>query len=230
MSRLANLLGLAVVLSAMFSSALSAGTIVVGLPPLADTGNCVPFGCPGMLGSNAYYQQVYGSSVFPGSIVIDSVDFFGTQFPGGTPASGTFSLSLSYTSRALGQLSTTNPSDNISFGSQGFFTGSLPGLSGNVLALSGTPFLYDPSLGNLLLTITFSGVADNYMFLDLAESGSETTRAYFGGDVYGGGLGNDAGLVTGFEFESTAVPEPSLIILLGIGMGTVGLIGWRFKA
>lgn len=228
MSRLAKLLGLAVILSAMFSPALSAENIVVGQPPAAGTGNCLPFGCPSMFGLNAYYQQVYGSTVFPELITIDRMDFFRTQvLVASEPASGTFYFTLSYTTESVGDLDLTNPLNNISFGSQSFFTGSLPNLSGNVLAFSGTPFVYNPSLGNLLLTVTFSDAADGSLFPDWAESGSETTRAYFGSGFNGGGGGNDPGLVT--EFESS-VPEPSLIILLGIGMGAVCLIAWRFKA
>lgn len=117
--------------------------VIIGLPAIVNNGNCIPFGCPGSYPITTY-QEDYTSTAFPGPVTITGIDFFNTEFIGGVPAAGTYDFSLSYTSKPVGALDLTNPANNITSGSQAFFGGSLPGLSGGMLDFTGTPFSYDP--------------------------------------------------------------------------------------
>jgi hypothetical protein len=212
--------------AAFIGTGLQAGTVVVGQPPLNGTGNCDPFGCPALFGLGTY-QQVYASTAFPSPLTIATVSFYDTQVHSvGTQALGTFTLSFAYTSKAPGMLDLTNPSNNITSGSQTFYAGMLPNLAtGNgtpSLIVSGTPFAYNPANGNLLLTVVVSTPVDQptLLYLDQAAATNLTTNAYFGvvksGPVSGG---NDiGGLVTGFASSSLLIAGPA-----SLATGTVGM-------
>src|ERR1017187_250739 len=62
---------------AFAGASLQAGTLILGDPPMPNTGNCDPFGCPAFFGLGTY-QQVYLSTAFPGAITIDAL----THSPG----------------------------------------------------------------------------------------------------------------------------------------------------
>jgi hypothetical protein len=202
-------------------STLFASSVDIGQP--ANTENCIPFGCPGFFGTTTY-QQVYSSSDFSGSFDIDGIDFFDLLALGGDPAFGNYTFTLSYTSKSPGGLDLTDPANNVGSGSQVFFDGTLPGVAGGMLSFAGTPFVYDPVLGNLLLTITITGGADNglsFLSLDASQSQSETDRAIFGTNPGG----NDTtGLVTQFDGRAV-VPEPTYSAFLLCGIGAVGGLG-----
>jgi hypothetical protein len=187
---------------------LLAPTVVVGLPAFPSSGNCIPFGCPAHFGTTTY-QQVYASNTFPGAVSITGIDFLNTQFlNGAVPAGGTYTLSLSYTSKSPGVLDLTNPANNITSGSQTFFSGTLPAISDGVMAFTGTPFAYDPALGNLLLTVRVSGGIDSSLFLDFSQTPTtQTGRAFFGTTTGG----NDGGLVTAFITAVTAPPPAAVL-------------------
>jgi hypothetical protein len=70
---------------------------------------------------------------------------------------------------------------------------------------------------------------------DWSEGGAMGLLYYNGGSKSGSnwgdygqinGVGGQAGIVLGYVVE---VPEPSLILLLGIGLGAISLVGWRRK-
>jgi len=218
---------------ALCATGLRADSLILGDPPMLGTGNCDPFGCPGFLGLGTY-QQVYLSSAFPEEISIAGLTFFEGQVlnNGGVPSGGTFTLTFSYTPFGPGSLNLTNPNANIGAGSQTFFSGTLPPLTpagpGKELIIAGTPFVYNPADGNLLLTITVTNPANfgPALYLNEAQCGPKTFcppgssvvsgSAYFGatngGNVYGG-------LVTGFDYSQIGqVPEPVSALLLMSGM------------
>ena len=220
---------------------LQASSLLVGDPPVLGSGNCDPFGCPAFFGLGTF-QEVYSSSAFPtGQISINELTFFDYQVAnGGVPGGGTYTLSLSYTSAAPGTLNLTDPNNNITSGSQTFYSGLLPGMvtvpGGQILNISGTPFDYDPADGNLLLTVTLSGASNGAppLYLDQAACGPQTIcppgstvltgQAYFGGMNGGNVIG---GLITQFTYTNPlATPEPGSLLLAFAG---VGLIGYRWR-
>lgn len=236
-----KVIGVGALFLALAGTGLQAGTVVVGDPAVANTGNCDPFGCPAFFGLGTY-QQVYVGSALPGAITIDGIAFIQSiiGYNGGSPAGGTYALDFSYTSDAPGTLDLTNFNNNITSGDQNFFTGTLPSLTPSgaekLLTFNGTPFAYDPSQGNLLLTVTVTGGtgAPPFLYLDQSECGPKTfcpagasvttSDAYFGN--YSGG--NDTGgLVTAFTYtvpSGLSTPEPGSLILV---LGGIGLIGYR---
>ena len=226
---------------ALAAGSLQAGTItttIVGTPASTATGNCDPFGCPAFFGLGTY-QQVYASSAFAGlgAVDIEDIGFFQSQVlnNGGTLGGGTFTISLSYTTEAPGSLTiASGPTANVEAGTDDvFFTAPLPAmtpyLSENILTFAGTPFAYDPSLGNLLMTVSVTGATNTppFVFLDVsgASSAALTSSAYFGSM----NAANSGGLVTGFNTtpqEGSAVPEPASVLLVVAG---IGLIGYRSR-
>lgn len=212
------------------AGSLQATTLVLGNPPVPGTGNCDPFGCPTFLGLETY-QQVYLSSAFPGTISIQGLTFFEGQLVNGAqPATGTYTLSFSYTSFNPGGLDLTNPTNNEMSGTASFFAGTLPALTpqgpGNWLVLTGTPFVYNPADGNLLLTVQYSGssTVSPYLYLNEASTTAVSSSAYFGS------LGNDGntsgGLVTGFDYAPAGIPEPGSLVLTAAG---IGLLAYRYR-
>jgi hypothetical protein len=228
---------------ALAGASLQAGSVVLGDPPVVGTGNCDPFGCPAFFGLGTY-QQVYDSSAFPGTITIDSLAFFQGQIlnNGGVPAGGTYALTFSYTTDAIGDLNLTNPNDNIGSGSETFFSGTLPSLTvdgvNNLLVFNGTPFAYNPADGNLLLTVAVTGAKSSapFLYLDEAQCGPQTvcppgdsvqtSNAYFG-NIKGVAVsgGNDiGGLVSAFYYTTgtgTPTPEPVPLLLVLAGMALI---------
>ena len=185
----------------------------------ANVSNCIPFACEASFGINTY-QQVYSESAFSGLTPFDQINFFNAFFSGpGLLDSGTYDIYFSYTSKAVDGLSAASPSDNISADETLFGAYTLPGGSApSTLTFNGTTFAYDPTLGNLLMTITTSGVVDGDAYYKADSTGSVTSRAYFGAAT-----GADAvGLVTSFNDVPSSVPEPAAIALLATVLAFAG--------
>src|ERR1700722_531606 len=122
---LVSLLFPAILLVGMLTT-LSAQPVAVGLPAVSGTGNCIPFGCPNLLGLTEF-QQVYASTSFPNSpITINQITFLNTQdFQGAPITPANYQFSLSTTSQAIGGLDPSNLANNVGPDNQIFFSGQL---------------------------------------------------------------------------------------------------------
>jgi hypothetical protein len=175
------------------------------------------------------YQQVYAGSLIGGPLTISAIAFYSsTSFPG-TNADGTYTLSLSTTSAAVGALS-TNFSSNIGPDNETFFSGSLPPYptgGGTMTFTLATPFSFNPALGNLLLDIKISGVTNDSTAVFVAQDGdfgSASSRMVNG--LAEGTTGY--GLVTTFTVGAAGtVPEPGTLSLAMTGMAAVAGLLWR---
>lgn len=189
-----------------------ATTIIVGQPGDAGSGNCFPFGCSG----GSRYQQVYNAALFPGSLLVNQVQFFNTQFNPGLGVVGTanYEIHLSATAAAVNGLSTVDFDSNVGANDALFFNGTLGGpIGGTTFAINGTGFLYNPADGNLLLDIFKTGGASNgnvYFDARNGSFGTDSSRAHDFGSEFA-----NWGLVTGFSDDGLApVPEPATLTLL----------------
>ena len=213
---------------------LRADSVTVGA---LNAANCYPFLCNDSgtsTGQSILYQQVYGANNFSTPFVIDSLTFlFAPSFCGnGTVLDGNYSISFSYTSAPVNGLS-TDLGSNIGAGSALFFNGSLGGTLGNPsFTIDGTPFIYDPANGNLLMTITVTNqqalVNPSDRGYDVADNnGDKTSRAYVVGPGSTGGLTDGEGLVTQFTGPTTdpptaVAPEPASLLLISTGLLVLG--------
>jgi len=200
---------------------LSAGSITVGV----DTGgNSFPFGQP-ISGPGTVYQEAYSSTLFSGPISITGIDFFLQPDGPNTLYQATFSLSLSTISAGVNTLSDTNFESNLGPDNSSFTTVSLSGDTGSVLSFTGTPFVYNPADGNLLLNIQITDIIStgNAAFEDGDGDGPSTIARYqnFGTGTTG------YGLVT--EFNFTPVPEPASFGFLAVGLGGMIFFAYRRK-
>ena len=194
-----------------------ADPITIGEPVTSQ--NCIPLGgCYG--GSN--YQQIYSSSAFPTALSIGTIDFFQTRMVGGTLSSGTFAFYLSSTSTAVTGLDLSSFDNNLGSDNQLFGVFTLTGgPAPSVLSFSGTPFSYDPTLGNLLLDIRVTGYSGslNPSYYDASHNPSYSRMWEIGAGSVG------YGLVT--RYSTTSVPEPSTLLLLSGGLGLVAVLRKR---
>ena len=131
------------------SQATAINTITIG--GLGEGTNIFPFG-GGFFGATRY-QQAYAAAQFNAAepLLIKSISFVGGQ---GTFATSTYAFSLSTIAAGIDNLSTTNFDANRGTDNALLASPNLSGAAPATLRIEGTtPFLYDPSRGNLLLDI-----------------------------------------------------------------------------
>jgi len=219
-------------LAMLLARAPASETAPMLIGTLGESENCIPFGCPTTLVDSGTYQQVYSNSLFGEPGEVSSITFFDT-FDAFLPdfdalASGAYTFSFSTTSAPVGGLSTIL-GNNAGSDSQVFFAGPLGGpLGGPSFTLSGTPFFYDPALGNLLLQVNFAASGgESFTFFDSNEENRLFSRAY----SFAGGLADSRGLVTQFDFQPIQpIPEPSTLILIGSGLLGACARRWRTRS
>ncbi len=197
-------------------------------------GQCVPFGCPGTT-----YQQVFDASLFTSVFKISGVDYFNTvNEPIGDlyldPAH--YEIWLSTTSAAVNGLNPTDFAANRGADSTMVFAGVIggtvddvdlpPGPDSRLRFTWATPFLYNPSGGNLLVEVRKTGGVltggDDSVSLDFDTLmiGSSSVADF--PLSYPFWNNQSAGLVTQFNGifgdDVAPVPEPATLVLLGSGL------------
>ena len=247
--RTALFVGLIVLVLGSMISVAEATTMVV--VPFFDTttegndNNGFPFNIGN---SSMRYQQVYGATDFVLGGVATPQNITQIAFRPDASAGGAFSstllsiqIDLSTTSKAPDGLSTTF-ADNVGANDTVVFPrGPLALSSSNsgpaagpkafdiVVNLS-TPFLYDPTKGNLLLDVrNFSGGTATFLDAQITQgdSISRVLSGWPGSTVSSStGTADTIGLVTQFTFgAASVVPEPPTGTLIGVGAGM--MFGYR---
>jgi hypothetical protein len=206
--------GLMVMIAVLCTPAV-ASTITIGG---TNTNNCYPFTCGDYTGD---YQQVYSATAFSQPVFISAITFF-TKEPvsgyGTAWISGNFTIHFSTTTAAVNGLSADYAS-NVGPDNALFFSGNVS----HVLSFVGTPFLYDPSAGNLLMSVYTPGGNLGTGTLEAGNT-SDTSRVFnLGGN--GPSAADGIGLQTAFSVAT--VPEPTSLLLLVTGVGLIGLVAMR---
>jgi hypothetical protein len=210
-------------------SAMAATPVSVTVGTAAtNIGGCYPLGCNQTgsdVGESWIYQQVYASSAFSEPLTIDQIAFF-VSSGSAAPLSGTYDITFSTTSAAVGSDYPIAPLSNTST----FYDGTLSAQAGSTYTITGsTPYVYYPSSGNLVIQITVdnqaavdSDDATNFFEVDAGESVSSRAYYYDGADytLYSDYQDTGTPLVT--QFNGLAVPEASAWMLMTIGLGLAG--------
>jgi hypothetical protein len=187
-----------------------AQALVIGT---ADTGGSIPFG----YFHAPYFQQIYNASSFAGATNISQISFYSTQYPNATtPLADTFTFYLSTSNEAIPTFDT----NNVTFPDATFtqvFSGKATLVNGRMDFALTSAFNYDPSKGNLVLTVRdFDFGSGGNLFLDVDQNvGLTNMRDSAFTYEY------NQGLVTGFN-DFAPVPEPAT---WGLMIGGFGLVG-----
>jgi hypothetical protein len=191
-----------------------AQAVVIGT---ADTTNSYPFGSSG---GGYYYQQIYSAASFTAPLNINQITFYNSLSPStSTPLSDTFTVYLSTSSAAISTFDTSAFAFPDATFTQVFSDGLSAIVNGQLNLALTSAFNYNPALGNLVLTVRdFTAGSGGNLFLD-ADQNVGTTNMRISAFPYD----FNQGLVTGFNADATAVPEPATWAMMIAGFGLVGV-------
>lgn len=196
----------------------SAAGIIIGGPAQNVSGFPFGYAASGFAGTD--FKEIYAASAFPNTpITITGIGLFAQ---GGEYRFGTYTFYFSTTPSPAAWFSESpfsiiTGADNQVFGAYAL-SGAAP--TGEVI-FDGGPFFYDPTEGNLLLDIQYSGPGGGDLSTGAKFDDSGSFNFPYAGETvgvswdYGGSFFNH-GLVT--EFQTAAVPEPSSFLLLCGGL------------
>jgi hypothetical protein len=182
----------------------------------ADNGDCYPFSCAASDGITLY-QQIFKGSSFSGQGYITSFDqTLYTDFGYGPGLLNSANYEIGFSTLPTYPLFPA-PIDNIGLDYARFGVYSLGGLSPSILSFSGTPFYFDPGLGNLVMTVLISALTDQgdpYSNFYNSDTFTNQTARCFGDVATCTPLGNAP--VTTFQLVRS-LPVPAPLPLFGLG-------------
>jgi len=210
----------------------AAGSYAVVLPTAAHAAfNFIPFGAAGTVGIPTMHQVFRGNLFGATPVVISQIAFA----PGvnGTFNLGQVTINLGYTNAIPGVASTAGGLVTPTEGGGGNNVGAMSTFYSNAstsfnfagqsssnfqMAFVGTPFTFDPGLGNLLVEIVAPSLANTTLTVSRSAGSAEASRAYSGTRFANGESPTTA---TRMDFTYTAVPEPGTMAAIGLGVAAL---------
>jgi len=218
------------IVSIALAMAAPANAVTVGY---SYDGGCYPFGCF-TESEGIEYQQVYDASAFSGPISISGISFNDYASEGMDMGDANYRIDFFLTSKGVNGLSTDLASNRSSLlGNFGTF--NIAGPNPQILTIDGAAFNYDPSWGNLLMSvvpISFirtgtlayweTDVPPDYQPDPWTPTIPDQTSAVWSTGKFGTQIVY-GGLVTTFSTRAiSAVPEPQNWALMIGGFGMIG--------
>lgn len=207
------------ILAGLACAPVAQAAVTIGV---ANNANCIPFNCAPYMGLTGY-QQAWSSTAFSSPVTISALTFYGqTNQIGNLMQPATHTISFYTTSQPANALAVNFATNRGTLlGSFGSFVVS--GIMPAALTFNGSPFVYDPADGNLLMEdVIVAGVNASYASNFQTDSTSGLmSRAMAGLYPQAGSLG----LVTTFDAVPVEAPEPASLALLAAGL--LGLAGLR---
>lgn len=197
--------------------------------------NFIPFGS-GLAGNIPTMHQVFASTLFSAQTGGQPAQITSIGFaPGvnGTFNLGQVTINLGYTNAVPGVASTSGGLVMPTQGGGGNNVGAMTTFYSNAntnftfagqsssnfqMVFTGTPFVYNPANGNLLVEIIAPSSNNLTLTVSRAAGSAESSRAYSGTRFANGESPTTA---TRMDFTFTAVPEPASMAALGLGVAAI---------
>lgn len=204
----------------------------VVLPTAAHAAfNFIPFGAAGTAGIPTMHQVFRGNLFGATPVAISQIAFA----PGvnGTFNLGQVTIRLGYTNAIPGAASSAGGLVTPTEGGGGNNVGAMSTFYSNAntafsfagqsssnfqMAFVGTPFNFDPGLGNLLVEIVAPSLANTTLTVSRSIGSAEASRAFSGTRFANGESPTTA---TRMDFTYTAVPEPGTMAAIGLGVAAL---------